>query len=603
MDQVEVTQQLSINTERLAKRDSLLKGLSVESYSDEEGNQRKVFTFSNKLGTPVRVMFYSTNELPYSSLAVGEGQAFIYGDAPLARSTQEWKAFVEKVGSHNVSKGDTLNPMLIDWAKIPKESIFFVETNPQNLLDLAILLSYDQTLGDERKAILQKRLTPRCEAVIDMLMAGRYLDSSDSLDYSEEALMMLALQGDEAARNYLEDVLNEVKQQDQLNKEKEKDELVEWVAENLPREEALKLEDLVAVHITDYLPRDNKGRLEMKSTFEATEWKAPRDTVHFSLNHPVASHMYGSWESKPYAVIASLKRMMELNGNPTVLNTVDTFFEVSPGHRLTLPEDAYIVKPGILEEGKLFEKVEGKQEVRYKASKLSPKDVVVYLSELSKTQSSYLNDQVCGVITASHDPSVYGGSYNFEFDNEGALITRADYEKLNQILGSVLERRDVLTLLKEKSIQETVLQLYKEAGIEEKIPLGIVKSLVRQIEGIFVSGIKNKAIYKQIEDLGYESHAGGMWAWDRDSFEATRKTTKLGAELGIPVLPHSGHISHDVEGMFAGSLERGAGLINLLHSGDIPGDVYRDRAYTYVKEKFAELSPQMRRMLYLIGAF
>lgn len=118
--------------------------------------------------------------------------------------------------------------------------------------------------------------------------------------------------------------------------------------EGLLREEHLPLEEIYVVHCTDYPPKKKDGHLTIPSTFKAIDRAYPRTTIHFSLNHPVApvqgamlrSH---DWGDKKFVVIAPMKGMIELNGNPYALITQDTWWGTGDTAEVTLPEGTIIV--------------------------------------------------------------------------------------------------------------------------------------------------------------------------------------------------------------------------------------------------------------------
>jgi hypothetical protein len=67
----------------------------------------------------------------------------------------------------------------------------------------------------------------------------------------------------------------------------------------------LGLHQFIAVHLTDTFPL--KGILKPGGQFEATG----RNTLHFSINAPVASHELGSWAGKRFAVLIPLEKIID----------------------------------------------------------------------------------------------------------------------------------------------------------------------------------------------------------------------------------------------------------------------------------------------------
>lgn len=80
-------------------------------------------------------------------------------------------------------------------------------------------------------------------------------------------------------------------------------------------------EGLIAVHKTDYLPNQQQIKTRANATHTSYELdggkispnraEAVRQTVHFTLNGPVSSHMDGNWDNKKYAVLLPLEKIMK----------------------------------------------------------------------------------------------------------------------------------------------------------------------------------------------------------------------------------------------------------------------------------------------------
>ena len=103
----------------------------------------------------------------------------------------------------------------------------------------------------------------------------------------------------------------------------------------------------LCVHATRYLPiKSQDGGMYIPTTAMATGFeKWPRSTVHFTLNHVVASHGYGSWDDTPFIVLVPYGSVVKLNDNPAEVAATDTYWSVDPDVGLRLPENTYIIKP------------------------------------------------------------------------------------------------------------------------------------------------------------------------------------------------------------------------------------------------------------------
>ncbi|MBI5391356.1 hypothetical protein HZB02_07765 [Candidatus Woesearchaeota archaeon] len=90
-------------------------------------------------------------------------------------------------------------------------------------------------------------------------------------------------------------------------------------------------EQLIAVHVTNHFPENGVMRTTGQFTgkifsndkrSKEREVKFPRETIHFSLNGKVGSHVYGNWDSVKFAVLIPVHLIMQRIVN---LNPVDTY--------------------------------------------------------------------------------------------------------------------------------------------------------------------------------------------------------------------------------------------------------------------------------------
>ena len=114
-----------------------------------------------------------------------------------------------------------------------------------------------------------------------------------------------------------------------------------------PEQEYLSdMNNWFCVHTTKYLPLVNKdGTQYIPTTAMATGFAgAPRNTVHFTLNHVVTSHGYGNWDATPYIIIAPYKSVVELNQNPAQVSAHDTYWSVGVDTGFRLPQNSFVIK-------------------------------------------------------------------------------------------------------------------------------------------------------------------------------------------------------------------------------------------------------------------
>lgn len=115
------------------------------------------------------------------------------------------------------------------------------------------------------------------------------------------------------------------------------------------------IDDWLCVHTTNYPPqKNNDGNLCIETSAKATDYRVPRSTIHFTLNHVVTSHQYGNWDDAKIVILAPFKDVVKKNSNPEMVYLEDTYFEPDPDKGLLLPESSYIIRPRN-DNDKLFE--------------------------------------------------------------------------------------------------------------------------------------------------------------------------------------------------------------------------------------------------------
>jgi len=182
------------------------------------------------------------------------------------------------------------------------------------------------------------------------------------------------------------------------------------------------LDDLFFVHVTQFLPTETPNGKVIVPLFDATlsakqlekvrtkiitseyynnflkgvekEGKPEiklRDTVHGAANDTVKTTqpLTGDWGNMPFVIIAPLKPLIQLNGNPGSISLGDIFFRVSPGEGLKLPDGTIVVRPALTSEEKqalekgneAFEFID-KDNVIYNPEKIKRDEVVKKVFEI-----------------------------------------------------------------------------------------------------------------------------------------------------------------------------------------------------------------------------
>jgi len=122
----------------------------------------------------------------------------------------------------------------------------------------------------------------------------------------------------------------------------------------------MNVEDLIAVHLTRYFPKEGIIRTLNSNYPELTL----RNTVHFAINHPVGNaEMYGNWDGASYAILAPLGNLSKEEGNLIWnFNVVDTYFlgdvKLPKGSTIIVSPYAYndLIEKGVVERDTLMSK-------------------------------------------------------------------------------------------------------------------------------------------------------------------------------------------------------------------------------------------------------
>lgn len=104
--------------------------------------------------------------------------------------------------------------------------------------------------------------------------------------------------------------------------------------------------DILLVHVTNHEPElDSNGNVVLRPTGYYED--IARATIHFTVNSTVKNHLFGNaWQDKDrYVTLVSLSDLLNNGTVPTLVNGVDTYFAVSPGDKLVLPNAVVIHDP------------------------------------------------------------------------------------------------------------------------------------------------------------------------------------------------------------------------------------------------------------------
>lgn len=347
---------------RSGLRISPIEKLHPIEFIDGDGAQRQLFTFETKKGNNVQVVFYTREELPFFKEIIKNKYTVILGEPPKHRDRSEWEEFVKDV--KNISENrNPLSPLpvLLHDAIAADKTLFLVENTPVHILDLAFYLGLEDREWKEarQKAALEGIYTPEVIGLIDDMIAGTVVggngERGQRRNQKGEALAVLALLGDKQAREMLDEkrkVLKDLDKERLIRQQKfsqKKLEELEKEGVGIPKG------GVWVTHVTAYRPQVTEKGILIKPSFDASGGVMTRGTIHFTLGGEVTSaYGGGGWEDMPYVVTGSLSKMRDVNGNPLMVNPVDTYFLVNPGQPLLVPE-GHLTMPGWLPSGTIRE--------------------------------------------------------------------------------------------------------------------------------------------------------------------------------------------------------------------------------------------------------
>lgn len=243
----------------------------------------------------------------------------------------------------------------VETSHMTDREIALVDVRPSSILKKAIEIQPDDTKLKEILTHIESQDYGDDELlVLDQISASVAID--DYGQFAPEAqtegfaLILSALSGNEIARYKVDFRLSAYYKliKDKIDKEKEA-----IVKENENNEryreiEALKLSDIAFVHSTKYdIDRDEKGVIILRSHAhhsENSENPYPRATLHFTTNAEVESHLFGKWSKSNKLIVTAGQSIVDANGLPARMNTIDTYWSINPGQPLRL-EGASVVEP------------------------------------------------------------------------------------------------------------------------------------------------------------------------------------------------------------------------------------------------------------------
>jgi len=568
-----------IDIDRLA--DEQLKPRTEE---DNAGFERTLYTYQGTTFT-----FKGREELSiYDTLS--DSSSRLLGESPNWVEEEDWKSYQQQVEATQQRGAETRH--------------FVANKSLLGVVELAIELgSKDETLVQVRDNVRNGVYSERELNLIDALVATNY-DGwgyvGATPNHNAEATVVLALLGDEKAQTAVAESVETMRKADQSRRVYPEGETTDY--------EPLNPNELVTVHATRYKPEtDDEGNLLVQTTFDASDGKVLRNSVHTALNHKVAGHMYGSWGDTGYVLISPFNAMVERNGLPRTLNTVDTYWTANPGEAVVFP-DATLVAPGGEDVEGLF--VQEGNVVKFKSEGID-------IQELLKLQEYHRTQGNSSLFARNVESSVFDA---FERWGSGSEMQESwDYDNAIRAINMHLYGEELPPLGNEPAL---LRELTREDGednqaLQQKLSELLIKSdaikairpdvqdrdravsqmseaMANKIKSLMFTQINQIATNEAIINRGFDIKPGGMWAWG-GSWEVTGRTHALGVEMGVQVAAHTNTVDHQLTERFSRTINQAFGEEE--ETKGFQWEKYNPRFDEFVPN----LDPKSRRTLYASG--
>ena len=227
-----------------------------------------------------------------------------------------------------------------------------VQANPESILEEAIRLNpSDNNLKTILANIRNKNFGEQEVKFLDSIIASVAIDDAGKVAAVEQtsgfALVLSALSGNKNAQKLVDDKIvafqKNVKKRQAEDSERFK-ELNKATDGSVA--EPVEFDELVTVHSTQYdFTRNADGSISLNPSGYYIPGLA-RSSIHFTLNSEVKSHMGGQWADTNKLIVTNANDVVKANGKPASLSPIDSWWKVSPGQKLKLP-NASVVNPFI----------------------------------------------------------------------------------------------------------------------------------------------------------------------------------------------------------------------------------------------------------------
>lgn len=419
-----------LESPKLVKKEIIEKLLHPRIETDDGGFKRAVYSLDDKTFT-----FRGREELPVYLTAennecrcLGSDSIFI---APA--EYQRYKDNLQREGKNSQRHYNTTKDLvgLLDLAHE------FAPSNPQ----------FTKLAADARKGIYPSEALTIIDRVIAATIAPENGETgvNPSLAGSDgEAIVLLALLGNQEASDYVKAKLQDLYDYQQKFMQSKRD---EYTLTGFESPEPTDPKSIAFVHATKYFPKKiDNHTYAVLTLFDATHGNFLRSTIHTTMNYKVQSHIGGNWDKQTYIVIGNGQSMLDKNGAPYGFAEEDTWWLRNPGEPLYFTDAVIISKAESPQEGLISV---SESEVKYKGDDYTISDVFSIADYVknnpgAKVQRVFekINDvfrENFGIYYQPEDP----------ISNQGLKIDVWDYDKLKTAFNEEIFSKEKLKAMYE----------------------------------------------------------------------------------------------------------------------------------------------------------
>jgi len=338
-----------------------------------------------------------------------------------------------------------------------------------------------------------------------LTLAGSMIDSSgkvkNQLDFEGEKLLIQAMSGDHTARSELEVRSKALSKMREQTHSRER-----------PAAPPISLEKLMAISIRRELPEydSRTDSYLLCHPHDHSGGKSPRVSIHFTENCLVQANVPNNWAESSFVLMCPLNSMIQMNGMPENLDSVDTFFTTMPGVPLKLrAADTTIVRPSCdLSENSTVSLSNDGRTCFYATDRFT-RTRVLHLCEQLRD-----NDLLAPILLEAVDP---GRRFRSKIENRINPM-----EALGIVLRSGLP--ELVTLLGKLDFESAQTRMDRAL-----VPLA-----------------KRAAVMSVMRTRGFNAEPGGQRSWG-DTGKSTHEFQETARYYGTRSGPHEGSPADEVE--------------------------------------------------------